>query len=507
MANDNLSWNDTSKSLVLDGFDVATDVAANTSHRTSTGSSHSYINQSVVTTGTPTFKTLTLTQPSNAETLVIDSSATTTKVINITAVNTADYSFACINTAAQSGAATALFQNTNVGTDSPVIECDAAAGNVTLESNGDIDLNGNMDVSGNITIVGTVDGIDIATDVAANTAKNTNVSTSLSVGTVGINTVGITSDGGTDDVVLPAATVSAAGMLTTAKWGEIVANNAKVSNASHTGDVTGSTSLTITANAVDDTHIDWGTGANQVSADDIPDGSTNAIITLVQETKLDGIEASADVTDATNVNAAGATMNSDTTMSGNGYFLDEDTMSSNSATKISSQQSIKAYVDTQVATQIANVVEDTTPQLGGDLDLNQKNIILDPTPTSDHTWNGEVATFTAGEGVVIGDVCYLKSDGKFWQCDADAVATTAGMLAMATGTISADATGTFLLNGFIRDDTWALTVGAELYVDVTPGNPTETKPTATADIVRIVGYAYSADVVYFNVDKTYLELK
>lgn len=37
---------------------------------------------------------------------------------------------------------------------------------------------------------------------------------------------------------------------------------------------------------VKDTHIDWGTGAGQVSADDIPDGSTNAIITLTQETNF-----------------------------------------------------------------------------------------------------------------------------------------------------------------------------------------------------------------------------
>ena len=51
-----------------------------------------------------------------------------------------------------------------------------------------------------------------------------------------------------------------------------------------TGDVT--TELTIASNAVDDTHVDWGIGTNQVSADDIPDGSTNAIITLTQETNF-----------------------------------------------------------------------------------------------------------------------------------------------------------------------------------------------------------------------------
>jgi hypothetical protein len=38
---------------------------------------------------------------------------------------------------------------------------------------------------------------------------------------------------------------------------------------------------------IKDTHIDWGTGVGQVSADDIPDGSTNAIITLTQETNFE----------------------------------------------------------------------------------------------------------------------------------------------------------------------------------------------------------------------------
>lgn len=47
-------------------------------------------------------------------------------------------------------------------------------------------------------------------------------------------------------------------------------------------------------------------------------------------------------------------------------ILDEDNMASNSATQLATQQSIKAYVD--AASGIANVVEDTTPQLGGALD-------------------------------------------------------------------------------------------------------------------------------------------
>ena len=61
--------------------------------------------------------------------------------------------------------------------------------------------------------------------------------------------------------------------------------------------------------------------------------------------KLAGIEALADVTDSTNVDAAGATMNTDTDVSGTSWVLDEDDLVSDSATQLATQQSIKAYVD------------------------------------------------------------------------------------------------------------------------------------------------------------------
>jgi len=56
--------------------------------------------------------------------------------------------------------------------------------------------------------------------------------------------------------------------------------------------------------------------------------------------------------------------------------LDEDSMSSDSATKLATQQSIKAYADTKLAA----VVDDTSPQLGGDLDLNSQNLDFPTTP-------------------------------------------------------------------------------------------------------------------------------
>lgn len=61
--------------------------------------------------------------------------------------------------------------------------------------------------------------------------------------------------------------------------------------------------------------------------------------------KLGGIEALADVTDAINVNNAGAVMETDTSTSNMDFVIDEDSMASNSNTKVPTQQSVKSYVD------------------------------------------------------------------------------------------------------------------------------------------------------------------
>ena len=77
--------------------------------------------------------------------------------------------------------------------------------------------------------------------------------------------------------------------------------------------------------------------------------NTTASFTTADETKLDGIETGADVTDATNVASAGAVMESDTATTNMSFVVDEDDMTSNSATKVPTQQSVKAYVDAEVA--------------------------------------------------------------------------------------------------------------------------------------------------------------
>lgn len=128
----------------------------------------------------------------------------------------------------------------------------------------------------------------------------------------------------------------------------------------------------------------------------------------------------------------------------------------------------------------------------------RNNFGIQATIDTDHSWSGIVVTATAGTNLTIGQICYQGADGKMELADADAAATMPALY-MATGTIAEDATGVFLVYGYLRDDTWNwATVGGLLYVDTTTaGAMNQTAPSGTGDQVQVVGHAYSAHIVAF----------
>lgn len=155
---------------------------------------------------------------------------------------------------------------------------------------------------------------------------------------------------------------------------------------------------------------------------------------------------------------------------------------------------------------VTTVVDDTSPQLGGDLDLNEHEILVDTTPGSDHTGSGMKGNFTNGNGVSVafGDVCFMALDGALEFADADATTTMPGLY-MALETITTETSGEWMIMGVVRDDTWNWTVGPGtsglIYVSTTAttGNTlTQTAPSGSGDQVQIVGTAISADVMMFN---------
>jgi len=83
-----------------------------------------------------------------------------------------------------------------------------------------------------------------AADIVTNNAKVTNVDTNLSLGTITSTTMDVNSSDGTNATLI-SATATDSGLMTSAKFNEVEANTLKVTNATHTGEVTGSGALTV----------------------------------------------------------------------------------------------------------------------------------------------------------------------------------------------------------------------------------------------------------------------
>ena len=139
------------------------------------------------------------------------------------------------------------------------------------------------------------------------------------------------------------------------------------------------------------------------------ENDTNAY-TDSEKTKLTNIEIGADVTDATNVAAAGAVMESDTTTALMAFVIDEDSMATDTDTQVPTQQSVKAYVDSQVALSLASGV-----RYQGAYDASANSPDLDSSPIANIT-TGDMytvttaGTFFSGVTLEIGDVLIAEVD-------------------------------------------------------------------------------------------------
>lgn len=127
---------------------------------------------------------------------------------------------------------------------------------------------------------------------------------------------------------------------------------------------------------------------------------------------------------------------------------------------------------------------------------------LDPSGSADGAYSGITITATAGYTQAFGDLVYLAVADSRWElADADAAAT-AGPVALAMVVVAGtDGNAcTLLLQGTIRADAKfpAMTVGATQYVGETAGEIQGTIPTGADNIIRTVGYALTADSLYFN---------
>lgn len=133
----------------------------------------------------------------------------------------------------------------------------------------------------------------------------------------------------------------------------------------------------------------------------------------------------------------------------------------------------------------------------GEIILN--NSISDLSGTGMMTY-GTVDANSTGVGAAL----FIAADGNYEEANAGALATMPGVaLALETGTGNKK----ILLQGNIRNNTWSWTPGGLIYISTTTGALTQTIPSASGQQVQIVGYASSANTIYFNPNLMLIEIK
>jgi len=235
------------------------------------------------------------------------------------------------------------------------------------------------------------------------------------------------------------------------------------------------------------------------------------------------------VVDSSSVDSAGAVMNSDTATSSMNFVIDEDDMSSNSDTKIPTQQSVKAYVDANsgggggtytagtglllVGSEfnttgvLYSVQDDTSPQLGGNLDINSYSVTgvgainIDGNITAEAFYgdlDGVVITecrndtgSTIAEGTPVYVAGYYSSNGKPLIAPADcanaAKMPAIGLLASELTTGSEGHVHVFgLAQNLPSVVTNGFSIGNTVYVN-NGGGLTNVRPAGVSELVQNIG--------------------
>ena len=241
------------------------------------------------------------------------------------------------------------------------------------------------------------------------------------------------------------------------------------------------------------------------------------------------VEDGADATDATNVNTAGAVMESDgisvsndgtkTTIAGTAGDYNRIGNAGVTDHSLNSEDDLlitgELEVDGDAAFDGPTITFgiNTNVHILGKVTLAENApIVLDSALSADTKYSGIVEAGVAGATLNFGDCIYqVASDAQWELAKADAAATSDGKLGINVSIAQKSAGNAIdvLLWGKVRSDAdYAFSVRRPVFISAaTAGDLTSTAPTGTTNfVVRIAGYGNTADELFFCPDNSYVEL-
>ena len=144
----------------------------------------------------------------------------------------------------------------------------------------------------------------------------------------------------------------------------------------------------------------------------------------------------------------------------------------------------------------SDVVNDATPQLGGNLDLSDYSIVMDSLPDSNYGASGMIYNMQVDiNDTGVGCPLHMDTDGHLVQCTAVSGSTSmpCSMMALETGT----GMKRVLWSGSLRNDSWSWSQGDIIYVSTVDGALTNVKPN-NGHWVQEIGISSHTNVVLFR---------
>jgi len=150
-------------------------------------------------------------------------------------------------------------------------------------------------------------------------------------------------------------------------------------------------------------------------------------------------------------------------------------------------------VKENLSLKLDDLIDDTTPELGGDLNLGGK-----------HTYED----FTAGATIAVGDLVTMDSDltdGEFYLADADDESRVNSLMGIARSAGTDGGAMEVITEGLVTGLS-GITVGKPYYVSSTAGDISTTPP-ASGSWARIIGYGRSTTSIYFKPGTEWVKVK